>query len=377
MKKFLTVLLVVLMTLCLAGCKEEKSKMELAKEAGKITIANVVNGTLGDKSFFDSGEEGVKAINQDFGDKVYAETIELTYNKDTWQTGLEEVCKAGWDIIICGTYDMKEHVIAVSANYPDQKWWFYDEEWNFSDANGWQYAPIPGLYAMMFAQNEGSFVVGAAAAMLTDAGKVAFMGGQDNTVLDDFFVGYANGAKYIDATVEVNCTWMNSFSDSTIGKDKASGLYEAGYDVVFACGGQAGLGGFDAVVTTTEGHWIIGVDGNQGEYFQGLGAKGDTVAAQKAERTITSMQKNVNKGFYTACEKMLAGTLAYGTNEKLGLKGGYVSYSITDTTNKVFTKEQLAKLDEIVAGIIAGTIDPGTAFGHEEGWFATFVESVK
>ena len=382
MKKLLTVLLAVLMVLTLAGCgaKEEtaapteQSPMEAAKAAGKITIANVVNGTLGDKSFFDSGEEAMQWINRDFGDKAYGETIELTYDKDTWAAGLAEVASQGWDIIIAGTYDMKEHVIPLLEEYPDQKWWFYDEEWNFDQPDGWQYAPSNNLYAMMFAQNEGSYVVGYMAAMLSKTGKVAFMGGQDNTVLDDFFVGFANGAKAYNPEVSVNCSWMDSFNDATRGKDVSQGLYEAGYDVVFACGGQAGLGGFDQVITEEDGKYIIGVDGNQGAYFASLGTDEGN---KKAERTITSMQKNVNQGFYDALKKELDGKTPYGKNEKLGLNGGYVSYSITDTTKALFTAEQLDEIAKVAESIANGATDPGTAFGHEEGWFATFCDTVK
>ena len=365
MKKLLTILLTLCLTISMFGCSE-KSEREKAKKAGKITVAYVVNGTLGDKSFFDSGAEGIQRINQDFGDKVYGEVIELTYDTSTWQTGLEEVFKEGWDIIITGTYDMKEYIIPLIGEYPDQKIWFYDEEWNFADAEGWQYCPAPNLYAMLFKQNEGSFVVGAMAAMLTATNKVAFMGGMDNTVLDDFYVGFANGAKYINPKVKVNLSWMNSFSDASAGKDVATGLYANGYDVVFACGGQAGLGGFDAVIAQPEGNWIIGVDGNQGAYFESLGTD---EGKAKAFRTVTSMQKNVNEGFYDAMKKHLEGTLEYGTNVKLGLEGGFVSYSITSTTTRLLHEEQLKTLDDIVAKLISGEIDPGTAFGQEANWF--------
>ena len=370
MKKLLVVLLALLLVFTATACQNggeggEKSAREKAKEAGKQTVAYVVNGTLGDKSFFDSGNEGIQWINRDFGDKVYGEVIELTYDTSTWQTGLEEVFKEGWDIIITGTYDMKEYIIPLIKEYPDQKIWFYDEEWNFSDAEGWQYCPAPNLYAMLFAQNEGSFVVGAMAAMLSKTKKVAFMGGMDNTVLDDFYVGFANGAKYIDEAVDVNLSWMNSFNDAAMGKDVATGLYANGYDVVFACGGQAGLGGFDSCITQADENYIIGVDGDQGAYFASLGTDEGN---KKAARTITSMKKNVNQGFYDAMKKHLDGTLPYGQNVKLGLNGEFVSYAVTDTTSKLFSPEQLAQVNDIVAKIISGEINPGTAFGQDANW---------
>ena len=376
MKKFLSILLVLLLAVGLVACGSKPSgggEDEPTPEPtdDRIRLVYIINGTLGDKSFFDSGKEGLDWIDRDFGDKVYTEYRELTYDNSTWGTKMEDILAEGWDIVVAGTYDMKDYTGQLALEYPDTKFWFFDEEWNFSDPAGWQYYNTPNLYAMLFAQNEGSFVVGAMAAMMSDAQKVAFMGGMDNTVLDDFYVGFANGARYINPDCAVNLSWMNSFNDSTAGKDVANGLYQAGYDVVFACGGQAGLGGFDAVIEQEEGKWIIGVDGNQGDYFKSIGE------TAKSDRTVTSMQKNVNLGFYQAMERHLNGTLPYGTNDKLGLDGGYVSASITDNTKKLLTAEQLAQVDQIVADIISGAIDPGTAFGHEDGWWAQFTASVK
>jgi len=389
MKKLLAVLLALLMVLCLVGCGnsseggadegsdvvvDETTPMGKAHAAGKLTIANVVNGLLGDKSFFDSGNEFVEEVNEKYSDVAYAETIELTYDKATWGPGIAEVASQGWDIIIAGTYDMKEHVIPLLEEYPNQKWWFYDEEWNFSQPDGWQYAPSDNLYAMMFAQNEGSYVVGYMAAMLSKTGQIAFCGGQDNTVLDDFFVGYAQGAKAYNPDIKVQVGWMDTFSDAAKGKDISSGQYTAGADIVFACGGQAGLGVFDQVITEAEGKYVIGVDGNQGAYFGSLGTDEGNA---KAARTITSMQKNVNVGFMDAFQKQLAGTLTYGVNQKLGINGGFVSYSITETTEKLFTADQLAEIKQVSDFLANSAITAGTAFNHEEGWFKAFTEYVK
>ena len=383
MKKLFTILMALLLVVSLSACSggnggggnEDGGGGDEPKGDDRIRLVYIINGTLGDKSFFDSGKEGLDWIDRDFGDKVYTEYREMTYDNSTWESKCADIVSEGWDIVIAGTYDMKDYIGALALEYPDTKFWFFDEEWNFDDPDGWQYYNTPNLYAMLFAQNEGSFVAGAMAAMMSKDGKVAFMGGMDNTVLDDFYVGFANGAKYINPNASINCSWMNSFSDVTAGKDTATGLYEAGYDVVFACGGQAGLGGFDAVIEQPEGKWIVGVDGDQGSYFASLNTAEGTA---KAARTITSMQKNVNNGFYQAMERHLNNTLPYGKNEKLGLDGNYVSVSINDTTKSLFTADQLAQVEQITNDIISGTIDPGTAFGQAEGWFYdTFVPSMQ
>lgn len=381
MKKLLALLLACLMLIGMAACSSGSSSAAPASSGeapsggsdDRIRLVFVINGTLGDKSFFDSGKEGLDWIDRDFGDKVYTEYRELTYDNSTWESKLNDIVSEGWDIVVVGTYDMKDYTGKLAQEYPETKFWFFDEIWNFDGPDQeWDHQyDCDNVYSMMFAQNEGSFVVGAMAAMLSQTDKVAFMGGMDNTVLDDFFVGFANGAKYINPNVSVNCSWMNSFSDAAQGKTVATGLYQDGYDVVFSCGGSAGLGGFDAVIEQDAGKYIIGVDGDQGTYFASIG---DTA---RAERTLTSMQKNVNYGFYHAMERHLDGTLPYGTNELLGLDGNFVSAAVNDATKALLTADQLARAEEITADIISGKIDPGTAFNKEDGWFASFVESVQ
>ena len=194
MKKFFSILLVALLALCLVACSGGGESSDGGNGSGeptdttddRIRLVYIINGTLGDKSFFDSGKEGLDWIDRDFGDKVYTEYRELTYDNSTWESKTNDIVSEGWDIVIAGTYDMKDYIGALALEYPDTQFWFFDEEWNFSDPDGWQYYNTPNLYAMLFAQNEGSFVVGAMGAMLSDAQKIAFMGGMDNTVLDDF-----------------------------------------------------------------------------------------------------------------------------------------------------------------------------------------------
>jgi len=388
MKKLICILLACFMVFGLVACNsgttpapsaepaQETEKTEPAPADEKLRLVFVINGTLGDKSFFDSGKEGLDWINRDFGDKVFTDYRELTYDSSTWEQKMADIVAEGWDIVVVGTYDMKDMTGRLATEYPDTKFWFFDEIWNFDGPDEeWDHQyDLPNVYSMMFAQNEGSFVVGAMAAMLTKTNKIAFMGGRPNTVLDDFYVGFANGAKYINPDVSVNCSWMNSFDDPIQGKTVATGLYQDGYDVVFACGGSAGNGGFDAVIEQDEGKYIIGVDGDQGSYFASL--EGEENAA-KAERTLTSMQKNVNYGFYQAMERHLNGTLPYGSNELLGLEGGYVSAVFNDATRALLTPEQIAQAEQIAADIISGQIDPGTAFNHDDAWFDSFVESMQ
>ena len=358
MKKILATLLALLMVFTLVGCSSSAPATdepaaeggEEAPAAKKIKIAYCINGTTGDKSFFDSGNEGMQWINEKHGDQAEATVLEFTYDDSTWQSQLENVfASEEYDIIIVGTYDMLEMTVALTAEYPNQKVWFYDEQWDF-DAN-----PRDNVISLLFKQNEGSYIVGYMAAMASKTNHVSFCGGMSNTVLLDFAAGYEQGAKAYNPDCKVDITWMDSFSDSSKGKDVASASYSQGVDVVFACGGGAGLGCFDAALEY-DNVYVIGVDGDQGAAWE---AAGET---EKAAKTITSMKKNVNQGFFDTLEKELAGTLQYGQNYRLGVDGGYVSAAITNATKAVFDADQLAKVDEITAGIAGGTIAVDTAF---------------
>ena len=347
MKKLIAVLMVLVMAFAVVGCAKEPA----AEEAGdKVRLVYIVNGTLGDKSFFDSGKEGLDMINEQYGDQFYTEVREMSYDSSVWESSAMDIASEGWDIIVLGTWDMLEIAGKIATEYPDTKIWFFDEQWDF------EATPADNVYGMFFAQNEGSYLVGMAAASISKTGKVAFMGGYENTVLQDFAVGYTQGAKAVNPNADVNVSWTQSFDDVSIGKDISLGLYQQGYDVVFSCCGNCGLGAFDAVVEMGEGYYVIGVDGNQGEYWASIGEDA------KAAATITSMQKNVNTAFLRAAGLHLEDKAPYGANEKLGLALGGVSFSVTDATKAILGDDVIAEIEKAQADIVSGAIAVDTAF---------------
>ena len=361
MKKFLSILLVLALALALVACggtKPEETPAEPAEEDTRIRVVNIVNGTLGDKSFFDSGAEGLKWIDEQYGDQVYTEVREMTYDNTLWEATTKDIVAEGWDIVIAGTWDMKGYIEALAPQYPDTKFWFYDESFDF-DAN-----PLDNVVGVLFAQNEGSFLVGMAAAMMTKTNKVAFMGGQPNTVLNDFSVGYAEGAAYVNPEIETNITWTQSFSDAALGKDISLGLFQQDYDVVFSCCGGCGYGAYDAVIEMPENFYTIGVDGDMAAYFKSVNE------TAKADRMITSMQKNVNNAFLELMGQHLDGTLPYGTNLTLGLELGGVSAS----PSELLSAEQYAQIEQAAQDIIDGKIVVSTAFGMDEAALAKYAD---
>ena len=139
MKKFVAILLCLVMVLAVVACKKTDTKTETPADtktettkAKKLQVVNLVNGNLGDKSFFDSAESGMKALS-DAGLVEY-KTIEMGTDESTWQNYVEEVAASKkYDIIVCGTWQMPDNLIPVAQKYTDQLFIIYDTEVKVDD----------------------------------------------------------------------------------------------------------------------------------------------------------------------------------------------------------------------------------------------------
>ena len=119
-----------------------------------------------------------------------------------------------------------------------------------------------------FAENEGSFLVGVAAAQKTKANHIGFVGGVHNDLIKKFEAGYVAGAKAVDPSIKVDVKYieesdLSGFNDPAGGKQAAAAEYDNGADVVYHAAGASGSGVFDAAVEAGDGKWAIGVDSDQ------------------------------------------------------------------------------------------------------------------
>ena len=142
---------------------------------------------------------------------------------------------------------------------------------------------------------------------------IGFLGGMDIPVINDFKVGYEQGAKYIDPSIQVLVSYVGSCQDAAKGKELALAQYDQGADIAFNVAGQAGLGLLDAAKDKQS--YAIGVDSDQ--YL--LVKDSDPV---KASFIVTSVQKNVDNSLYRAIKGTLDGTIKYGARRGAGFQGG-------------------------------------------------------
>jgi basic membrane protein A len=196
---------------------------------------------------------------------------------------------------------------------------------------------------LTFAEHEGSFLVGAAAALKTKANHIGFVGGVNTDLIKKFEAGYIAGAKAVNPDIKVDVQYLtqppdfSGFADPAKGKTAADGMFQAGADVVYHAAGGSGGGVFTAAKAA--GGMAIGVDSDQAL----------TAAANVKDVIITSMIKKVDVAVYDFIKAGVDGKDLTG-NTIFDLKSGGVDYSTTG--GKI--DDIKSKLDEYKAKIISG-----------------------
>lgn len=362
MKKLLSLVLALLMCLGLlsaCGGTPEESAVSESPEAGNeavpdssdpVNIVLLINGTLGDKSFFDSAENGMQLIKEKYGDAVELRTVEMSYDATKWTPTLIEFSEDDeTDIIISGTWQMVDRVAEVAPDYPEKKYIVYDASMDYTTGD------YGNVYSILYKQNEGSFLAGAAAAMASETGVFGFVGGMDNVTINDFLVGLIEGAQYINPDMKFAVAYIGNFDDAVKCKEiTLSQISNQKADVVYGCAGQAGLGNIEAAAEN--GVYSIGGDSDQAMILKESNE-------DKASCIITSIMKRVDMSLLKAVSDYMDGSLEWGTAGELGLNDQAVGLAKNEYYESILTEEQRAQIDEIEQKIIDGEITVGTAFG--------------
>lgn len=347
-----------------------------AEEGEPYKAALLLNGTLGDKSFFDSANAGLEALKAELGEDKFDFKVEqmgaTSADESKWEPTLYDYCDDGsYDVIIVGTWQMLEPLTNAANDYPDQKFIYFDEMFDFS-AGGEE-----NVYNVMYKQNEVSYLVGAAAAMMTTSEEmenidpsnkiIGFLGGMENSVIKDFLVGYIQGAKDIDEEIQVALAYVGNFYDSAAGKDMALTQYQNGADVGYNVAGSAGLGQIEAAADS--GKYAFGVDSDQA-----------ALLPDYAANIPTSALKNVGNSLIRAIKADMEGTLEYGILEYLGFAEGGVELVEDAHYEEVLPESIRTKVAELKEQIINGELTVPTMLGDNamsDDDFNALVDSVK
>ena len=324
MKKIIALVLVLVMVTGLVGVS--------AYAAGEnMTVALVVAQSFGDRSFFDSSKEGIDRLAEDFG--VKTTTIEC--NDENFRTQMLNAADVA-DVVICVGWEFYE-IEEVAPNYPDVKWIWIDNA---------TYEPVENVLNITYAQNEGSFLAGYIAAAMSESGVIGSVGGEDSDTINDFIVGYEQGAQYYaeEAGVEISAVknYANSYDDPSIGKECAIALHDQGADVVFQIASATGDGVFEAA--GEGGYYAIGVDFDQKFIDEDV--------------IICSMKKEVGNSIYDALSALIGGDDSmWGTTWVADMSNGYVGIGYGEEGSVQQISDELkATVEELAAKIVSGEI---------------------
>jgi basic membrane protein A len=339
-----------------------------ASAADKILL--IINGALGDKSFFDSANRGIEMIKQKYGDKVETRVLEVGDDPTKWEPALLDASEQDWNLIIAGTYSISETLGEVAKQYPDKKYILYDAAVPYDEGG------FDNVYSIQYKQNEGSYLGGVLAASLLKSGKLpadagaalGFLGGMDIPVINDFLVGYIAGAQSVSPDVKVAVSYAGSFTDAAKGKELGLAQYRSGVAIGFTAASQAGLGQLSAAKET--GKFVLGVDSDQEAIF----AESDPAIASQV---VSSVLKNVDVSLLQAYDLYVQGKLPFGSGQAVGLTEGAVGLVETGNMAKLAAPEVIAAVKSAEEKIASGEIKVPTAFGMTTEEIAKLRESVR
>jgi basic membrane protein A len=325
---------------------------------GPNKVLLLVNGTLGDKSFFDSANHGMELIKEKYGDAVETRTLEMGFDQSKWESTLMDVAGQDYDLVITGTYQMTDAVIAASDQYPDTKFVVYDATMPYDQA------PYANVYSIGYKQNEASYLGGMLVAGLlrdgtipaSDGASIGFLGGMDIPVINDFLVGYIAGAQAVTPDIKVAISYVGNFSDAAKGKELALAQYSSGTAIGFNVAAGAGLGQLAAAKDANK--HVLGVDADQAAVF----AESDPAISALI---VSSVLKNVDASLARAYDMFVDGTLPFGTAENLGLKENSVGLVETGYMADHASAELKQQIANATKAIIDGSIVVPTGLGMD------------
>ncbi|MCR4705168.1 MAG: BMP family ABC transporter substrate-binding protein [Lachnospiraceae bacterium] len=392
MKKIFAVMLVAATTLSLVACgnaapaasndaapaaeapaaeKADAAEASTGEGSGTVyNVCNLVNGNLGDKSFFDSAEAGLEKL-RDEG-RITLTTIEMggtDEDQPKWLSTMYEVAESGeYDLIVCGTYQMPDNLKEVATKYPDQKFVIYDDN-TYVGENA-------NVCNITYKQNDLGYLVGTFAACMTTDTSVdninadpvlGFVGGVDSPVINDFLIGFIEGAQAVNKDIKVDTRYTNDYVDTAIAKEFGTSMIDDNKcDIIWGVAGNAGNGAAEAALE--KGNcWFIGVDSDQEATF----------SADLAAITLTSGLKNVGNSLIWFINEMDAGNNHFGTEVTLGIADGGVGIVTDKNFAKYASADTKAKVEAAEKAIMDGSIVVDSAIGDTTGKAESLRDSVK
>ena len=317
----LMVLISMFVSACGGGGEEPASGGDSDFKAAIVTDT----AGLGDQSFNDSANRGLEQAKSELG--IAGQVYETSQPSD-YEPSLSQAPAQGADITFAIGFLMTDALTNAAPQNAGTKYAIID-----SVVEGDNVASIN------FKEEEGSFLVGALAGLMTESDKIGFVGGLEVPLIKKFETGFLAGVESVNPDAQVLVTYAGDFNDPGKGKEIALSQYADGADVIYHASGGTGIGVFQAAQEKGEGFWVIGVDSDQYELAP--------------DNVLSSMIKRVDTAVFETIKDAKEGNFKSGISV-LGLKEDGVGLAPTTSNNT--PQEVIDQVNALGDRIIAGEI---------------------
>jgi basic membrane protein A len=317
----------------LSGCARKSAEPTSRPATLKVGLVFDVGGR-GDKSFNDAAYAGLDSAQKGLG--IEFQTLETGEGADR-EAAMRQLAASGSQLVFGVGFLFSDDIRTLAHEFPDVKFACVD----FTVKEG-ETLP-PNLLALKFKEEEGSYLVGALAALLSKTGTLGFVGGMEIPLIKKFEAGYRAGVAAVKPNARVIVKYAGStgsaFKDPTKGKELGLAEYHQGADIIFHASGSTGLGVFEAARELKK--LAIGVDSDQYDEAPGV--------------VLTSMVKHVEVAVFNTIRDAQAGSFAGGIHI-FGLAENGVGWVYDDRNRALVPDAVKAKVDSLRDEIVAGRI---------------------
>lgn len=286
--------------------------------------------TKHDKSFNEGVYNGLKKYKEDTGVDFWE--FQIT-NESQSEQFLRQMAKKGANIIVVVGFAQIPALQKVAPEFPETQFTLIDAELD-----------LPNVQSVVFREHEGSYLVGALAALTSKTHKIGFIGGMDIPLIRKWSCGYEQGAKALDPSTEVVVNWVGdtpmAWKDPTKAREIATSQMDRGVDIIYTAAGTSAIGVLGAVADR-DNVLAIGADSNQNYMYPG--------------KILTSMVKRVDLAAYDALKASQNGNWKPGV-KILGLKESGVDWSLDEFNAPLISDEAKEKINALKKQIIDGKI---------------------
>ena len=232
-----------------SGTEGTEQETQESEKSGELKAAFITPQALGDGSVTDLSYEGFTRAAEEFGYETQVVEVQVGEYEET----LRSMAQEGYGLLVCLQPELVDAICTVAPEYPDTMFFSMNGEIN----------DIPNVLGSANKEQEGSYLAGMTAALMSETGKIGAVIGQDMAQNNRYAAGYEDGAKAARPDIEVSIMYAGTFEDPAKGKELALTLYNSDYDVVYQVAAKTGLGVFEAAEELGDGHYVIGCDVDQ------------------------------------------------------------------------------------------------------------------